>query len=340
DEGWARYTFEQLGLPYTSIDKDDLRHGNLRQRFDVILLPSSGGSLEQQIQDVTTKFGPIAYERTKATPNLGTPASSPDITGGPGFPGLAGIQRFLEEGGVVLSMANATRLVAESGIARELEPHAAPTLFHPGSIVRAKALRPQHPLLYGYPDVTMIFRGNGPLYQVEERDRGMIVLEYGTKAAPKPDTGAMLGMQASPAHADTAARGHGDTGTGAATVAGKPASPGDAAKGDVAANAGDSASAGSRNPAISPTARDGSGAKADDYVVSGMVRNEGEIVGQGAIFDVPVGKGRVLAFTFNPLHRFLSRATFPMVWNALMNWNALPGIPPAVGTGEVAARQQ
>ncbi len=52
-----------------------------------------------------------------------------------------------------------------------------------------------------------------------------------------------------------------------------------------------------------------------------MVKNSKEIVGQGAIFDVPVGNGRVIAFTFNPLHRFLNHHEFPMVWNAIMNWN-------------------
>ncbi|MGL1664062.1 hypothetical protein ACSTJJ_23320, partial [Vibrio parahaemolyticus] len=44
DEGWARYTFEQVGIPYTSINKDDLKKGGLRKRFDVILIPRTGGS--------------------------------------------------------------------------------------------------------------------------------------------------------------------------------------------------------------------------------------------------------------------------------------------------------
>jgi len=57
-------------------------------------------------------------------------------------------------------------------------------------------------------------------------------------------------------------------------------------------------------------------------VVSGMVRNENEILGQGAIFDVPVGTGRVVAFTFDALHRYLNHHEFPLVWNALLNWDA------------------
>lgn len=60
------------------------------------------------------------------------------------------------------------------------------------------------------------------------------------------------------------------------------------------------------------------------YVVSGMVRGDREIVGEAAIFDVPIRSGRVIAFTFDPLHRFLNHHEFPFVWNALANWNDRP----------------
>ena len=44
--------------------------------------------------------------------------------------------------------------------------------------------------------------------------------------------------------------------------------------------------------------------------------------------DVPAGKGRVVAFDFDPIHRYQARATFRLVWNALLNWKALPPTPP------------
>jgi hypothetical protein len=65
----------------------------------------------------------------------------------------------------------------------------------------------------------------------------------------------------------------------------------------------------------------GARASTGGYVLSGMVRNENVIAGQGAIFDLTVGSGRVVAFSFNPLHRFLNHNEFPLVWNALMTWN-------------------
>jgi len=275
DAGWSRYTFDQLGIPYTSIDKDDLRRGLLRKRFDVILVPNMGGSLDRMINGVNRDFGPLPFEKTAATPNLGTPASSPDITGGPGFAGLESLRAFVDNGGELITLETATRLVAESGIAPELAPHQTRTLFHPGSVVRVR-MRHASPILYGFPDTTTVFRGNSPLYEVLPRDSAMLILQYGTKLPEPAEKGEILG-----------------------------------------------------EPATRPAARDTAATSKkreteEPYVVSGMVRGQEEIVGQGAIFDVPVRKGHVVAFTFDPLHRYLNHHEFPMLWNAIINWNVAP----------------
>lgn len=287
DEGWVRYTFDQMGIPYTSIDKDDARRGNLRQRFDVIVFPSSGGGPDGLVHELNRKWGPLPYTKTAEFAAHGTPDATADLTGGMGFAGLAEFQSFVQQGGLLLLMKESTRLV-ETGIVRDLQPLPLGTLFHPGSIVRAKARRPDHPIMYGYPEVLHVFRGNGPLYSVNKRDRSMIVLQYGTTALrdeqPEKDEGPMLGIPFQPR-------------PGAGEAAAPPA---------VATPA-------PTTPAANPPA--------SEYVLSGMVRNQDVIVGQGAIFDVPLGQGHVVAFTFNPLHRWLNHHEFPMVWNALMHWN-------------------
>jgi hypothetical protein len=289
DEGWARYTFEQLGIPYTSIDKDDLRAGNLGSRFDVILIPSVGGDVEQLIHGVDRKFGPMPFTRTDAFPSHGEPDATADMTGGPGFEGIAALQSFVEAGGTLITLGNATRFAAETGIAREFSAHAASGLFHPGSVVSAKARQPGNPLLYGFPETFHVFRGNGPLWQVAKRDRAMMVLQYGTRPLADEqvrDDGPMLGMPETRTQvSDSTPRVAGATSTSLAAG--------------------------------------GTASEDRPYVLSGMVRNENQIVGHGAIFAVPVGRGRVVAFSFNPLHRFLNHHEFPLVWNALMNWNDL-----------------
>jgi hypothetical protein len=286
DEGWARYTFDQLGIPYTSIDKDDLRRGRVRQRFDVILVPSVRGDLQRIVHGQDRKWGPMPFKRTNETPAMGFPASTDDMTGGMGFEGLAELQRFVDEGGTLITLGGATRLAGASGLARELSELTPRTLFHPGSVVRARSRSAKSPILYGFPEVTHIFRGNGPLFQVDARDSAFIVLQYGGRRRPEErDEGPMLGIRTDP----SAAR------------------PG----------AAETPAPDSATRATPPR----SGASDSAYVLSGMVRGQDEIIGQGAIFDIPVRRGRVIAFTFNPLHRFLNHHEFPMVWNAILHWN-------------------
>jgi len=281
DEGWVRYTFDQLGIPYTSIDKTDLRRGGLRARFDAVLVPNGPGSLAGMIHEHDRTLGPMPFTRTDQFPSHGSPMSTPDMTGGMGFEGLGELRRFVDEGGLLLTLREASRLAGESGFVREMSSLTLGQLFHPGSVVRVKTRRSSHPILYGYPETFHIFRGNGSLFSLGRRDRGMMVLQYGTKPAkdeeePK-DTGPMLGIP-------------------------------------------DLARADSVPPRVVP-------ATPDPYVLSGMVRNDDVIIGQAAIIDAPVGRGHVIAYTFNPLHRYLNQQDFALVWNALLNWNDLPGKP-------------
>jgi hypothetical protein len=66
----------------------------------------------------------------------------------------------------------------------------------------------------------------------------------------------------------------------------------------------------------------------EPILVSGGGRNEDRLAGHPAILDVPTGKGRIIAFNFNPLHRDLNRSDYRFLWNAILNWSALPPAPP------------
>lgn len=272
DAGWVRYTFEQLGIPYTYINKDDLKKGALRSRFDVILIPRSGGSANDFINEIDRKFGPLPYTKTAAYPSHGTPDSTNDMTGGPGYAGMGQLRAFAEAGGVIVSLDNSSQIMAGAGIAPELRPYEAASLFHPGSVVQVK-VRGEHPVVYGYPEVFPIFKGNVPLVQVGKNNRDMMLLQYGTKPLKDEEkyTGPILGMPGN----DTA------------------------------------------------TTKKEIPQKETPYVYSGMVRNEQTIIGHGAIFNVPIGSGALVAFTFDPLHRYLNLHDAPLVWNTLINWNHL-----------------
>jgi hypothetical protein len=62
-------------------------------------------------------------------------------------------------------------------------------------------------------------------------------------------------------------------------------------------------------------------------LVSGQIWGEGNLIGRPAIFDSPVGVGHVISFNFNPLHRDLNRGDQRMLWNAILNWQAILAAP-------------
>jgi hypothetical protein len=42
---------------------------------------------------------------------------------------------------------------------------------------------------------------------------------------------------------------------------------------------------------------------------------------------MPVGRGHVVSFNFNPFHRDMNRGDHRLVWNALLNWQAILSAP-------------
>jgi len=64
------------------------------------------------------------------------------------------------------------------------------------------------------------------------------------------------------------------------------------------------------------------------FVVSGQAWGEENLIGRPAILDMPVGKGHVVSFNFNPMHRDMNRGDQRLLWNALLNWQAIVAAHP------------
>jgi len=283
DVGWIRLTLDRQRIPYTYIRDDDIKAGGLKQKFDVILYGQTGSTLGEQIHGIDPKFGPLAYTRTPEYPSHGVPDASDDITGGIGWAGMANLQRFLDEGGLFVTLGNGSALPLEGGLVRSVS--AAPgggTVWTPGVELTASFTRPEHPISYGYPGTTSVFRESEAAYTVRRTDRKWIVLQWGTRLPKEEREDAEAGAAAK--------RGEKDTG------ASRPAD-------DTA--------------------------KPVSMVVSGGAKGDDVLEGRPAILDIPAGRGRVIAFNFNPLHRDLNRSDYRLLWNAILNWKAILGAPQA-----------
>jgi hypothetical protein len=284
DAGWARYTLDQEGLEYALISDADLRKGGLEERFDVILFPNHFGDFSSLVYGIDPAYGPLPFTKTAEFPSHGIPDGADDITGGMGLEGLINLRRFVERGGVLVALDNAGTVAVEGGMVRRVRAAEGPNT--PGSEVRAKVLRPEHPIAYGYEERTSVFRGNGPLFDVDDRDRGWVVMQLGTKKVGEEEA------KKEPA----------GSGSGEESIEVEDADLPEASK--------------APEPKKAP--------EDDRLVLSGLIKDEAAVNGKPAILDVPSGKGRVILFSFNPLHRYLNLSDFRFVYNVLLNWNDLP----------------
>lgn len=181
-EGWVRYTFDQLGVPYTYVADTELAQlGRLRSRFDVILFPDQGGDAISIFQGLDPDDGPLPYQASRDAPSLGFPDATDDMTGGMGLDGLAALGDFVTEGGTFVGLRTAATLPIGMGLIRHVSVEDTPSgLFVPGSVVEGEVSRPDHPLAYGFPANPALHHRFGPYLSVDEdREDEFVVLRYG-----------------------------------------------------------------------------------------------------------------------------------------------------------------
>jgi hypothetical protein len=176
--GWVRHALDKFGVPYDLIYKERVKKGDLLSSYDVILVPNQAGSGKRLVYDIEPKGRPLAYTRTERFKNLGMYGESEDITGGMGLAGVAEFDKFVNGGGVLITLGSASFFPAEFGITRRVDAgRTSPQFYAPGPIVEAEILQMTHPIFYGYTQKLVPVRyANGPLLQVPEKDRSQQVL--------------------------------------------------------------------------------------------------------------------------------------------------------------------
>jgi hypothetical protein len=150
DEGWTRWVLEQYEFNLTSIHNADIRGGNLRQKFDAIIIA------DQTARDIMDGFD--------------APAIRPEYRGGIGDTGLENLKQFLADGGTLVTMGNACDLAIEKlpipvrnlkkGLTRDQH-------FAPGAILKLE-VDTQHPIGYGVAPATHGFYINSPFFSIVE----------------------------------------------------------------------------------------------------------------------------------------------------------------------------
>jgi hypothetical protein len=176
--GWVRFTFDKFGIPYDLIYKERVRTGNLRADYDLIVMPTQPAN--RQAVFLAPAARPVPYQKSEKYRFLGMYGESPDITGGMGGEGVDAFARFLDAGGTLVTMGEASRFPVEFGLARTVDAAATSRDFYaPRPLVNAEILRSEHPVFYGYTGKTMPVKYiGGPLLSVPTADQGYVLARY------------------------------------------------------------------------------------------------------------------------------------------------------------------
>jgi len=181
DVGWVRYTFDRYGVPYDLIFKERVLKGNLAKDYDLILIPNQMRSAKALVIDIPKSEKPLQYQKTDKFRFLGDYGSSDDISGGIGATGVAEFQKFVEGGGMLVTLGTSSALPPDFGILPKIDTSNTSAKFYaPGPIVEANILHPESPIFYGYSEKTVAVRyANGPLLRMpEEMDRNDVLMRF------------------------------------------------------------------------------------------------------------------------------------------------------------------
>jgi hypothetical protein len=151
DEGWVRYAFDFMGIPYTYMADQRLADTKLLDNYDVVIFPSAGTSAQALLATKPTTGKPIPWKKTAKTPNLGTPDSTDDTRGSMGLDGVMALQRFIARGGLFITEGATARLPLDLGFtygAVSVAP--SDSLWARGSVFRAQVADKSSPIVYGY----------------------------------------------------------------------------------------------------------------------------------------------------------------------------------------------
>ena len=302
DEGWWRLALESMKVPYEYISTQDASQiANLRERFDVILFPPVGRASSQDLVHGYAPGPPLPWKKTALTPNLGDADETDDMRPGLGLSGVQNLLRFVEDGGLLITSRDTAVWAIDYGLARWVRVVPTSKLKAPGTILQAALTDKKSPIVKGYDDTVPLYFSSSPVFQVGLRagdDREQESRPSGRGGKTDPDVPQGRPFVPAPERA-------------------KPvpfAQPEDAPWTVEAVMPAEA----DRPRVIVSFAE-----KADQLLLSGMLEGGDELAGKPLVILAPRGKGNVLLFANNPMWRMNTVGAYPLVMNAIFNWNAL-----------------
>jgi len=171
DEGWTRWILETYGFAPVTLRNDFIQAGNLRERFDAIVLPDA------PVKSIRDGFGPGIVPG--------------EYSGGLGSQGASALREFVQEGGVLIAFNNASLYAIEDlglpvkNVLAGLKPE---EFYCSGSLLRVEIPDVSHSAVWGLPKEPVVMFEQGPALEAGEGFVGRVLASY-----PKNQTPLMSG---------------------------------------------------------------------------------------------------------------------------------------------------
>ena len=332
NDGWYRIAFDELKVPYTYIADTWVRETpDLRQKFDVVIVPPMGfgglANLSSILRGLPMRGAPRPWKNSEETPNFVAPGldSTDDIRGGLGYQGLANLEHFVRDGGLLIAVQSSTSIPVGGGMTELVNVAEARTMQAPGSVVLSTVDDKKSPISYGYDDKLYIYFRQGPVITVggnfggpsPEEGPGAPSRSSGRGSTSDPDV-----IQARPYMAPEKP----EKRTPRQQELYVPEDLPDFAKWTIPPS--------DQQPRV--VLRFGS---EKELLLSGMITNANEIAEKPAVVDMPHGKGHVVLFANNPMWRAETSGSYFLVFNAILNYDHLSvgaTAPAAASSGTTA----
>jgi hypothetical protein len=167
NEGWVRYAFDRFAIPYTYLSTQQLRDSSRLARLDVLVLPFISNDARGIVNGQPMIGPPIPWRRTPQTPHLGTPDSTDDVRPGIGLAGMATLQAWIRNGGLLITEGGTSAVAVNFGLAPGVDINESRTLRVRGTVVRSRVADRRSPITYGYADTVSVYFNQTPLFQTD-----------------------------------------------------------------------------------------------------------------------------------------------------------------------------
>ena len=167
DEGWTRWILENYGFEPKSLYNADIRSANLKNRYDVIVLPDM--SSRQLMQGFGVGIVPGQY------------------VGGVGEDGIDHLREFVRAGGTLIALnRTASSLIPLMSLPVEnvIEGAKSDKFFCSGALLRVETEHADLPANFGVSDSPVVMFQAGPAFQTLPGFHGAVLARYPKQTNP------------------------------------------------------------------------------------------------------------------------------------------------------------